>query len=1259
MAVSEDLELNLSAALSSVDELGAALDARIQEASTSLATGLADAAAAPLEVNVDAAAIGGEVGDALAGASADPLEIDVDTSTVTDEIDGAIQAATPIVAVDADTAPLVAELDAATTSTTATIQVEADTGGAEAAIAGLQDQVDALGASAGAAGGEGGGVDKLEKSASGLGAAAGLAAGETAGLGEAAGSIHPAAAIAVGSVAALAGVTADFTHEAIDAQSATLRLNNTFGDSADAVQHIDVGSLNTDLSTLGAQLGDTEANLQSAAARLGTFANASGQGVEKSAEFTSQVQALGAAAVAKNPSLGNLSDVTDRLSTALSRGGRFVSQYGIALNAKQIADEAQIETGKQSADQLTVQEKSFAGATLAVQKYGDTLDQSVAQGSQNPIIQLQALKTQLTEVATTLGQPLVAPVFDLLKAAQPIFIDVATVFGRIASVIVPVVTTLVSALVPAFDALVPAILAAVSAMGPGLATAAQSFAQAVQNVLPAITELTPTIIGLGGSLGALAVILAEPVRLFSLLVPGLVKAAEVMTPFLALITLAGGSTDKAASSASAYNLALFGQAVTIEDTAGKLNDLNASATKYLTTSSEFAKTGQTAGLLKVGESLDVVNTQLNAGTKGIEQFTAAGIKAGQIKLTLDGVDQSADDVGKLNGQLTGLLANGRAQITQGEQLVGAFANENQQRELAAQQQLDILVSGGQLTQQQRDEAVARSVATNGLGSYVQALTFATQTETEAADASQSATDTLEARAIAQQHVSEGLAALAQQALGAGVTDDDLKKKATELGVSYDKLKGFVDAVTGAYQSFKDSLVANLPGIQDVLAKVGDAIAQGSNPQKLIDQLNQSTEALVEFQANTQFLIDNNFTALATVAAQKGPEFTNALVQSIKVGRAGLGAELNNNVQVYVDNLNKTKDFLTNTAAPQLFDANTVAGQEATKAFGQSLDYSGQVTLGIGAVPGATAAAQPGVNAASAAAGQEATDSFGGALTPGTEIDQQFKLAQGNLVAVGLAGAPLLNASGEAGFNVSVAFGKGIAIGLQAQADSPGGGDIGKAARALVDMVDREVRAQAGISSPSTLAIGWGEQIGPGFAIGISAGTGNVTAAGIELVQALEASTVPRITELVNGLSETQFQFNDASFITTFGNQIDEANSAVFGQAAAFVDATRQSDAYTSSVTAATAATQGLVAATSGLRGPNDGLFAAPRTTQFDQFDRFAAQRTVDPTGIGSTRAVTIGDIHVTVPPGTTDPQAFGGQVAKGIMDNLPVEAFIS
>lgn len=434
--------------MSGIDRIDDALGGAVQSFKVALADALNILSSVSVG-DVDASSVTSSIDSAVGAADLNP-EITADAEGVTSSIDEAISSADATVEPDVDPAPIAegvtAGIDAADTTVTpevetqgiadditqavdsadATVVVEADTSQAEDAIAGLGDAAGQAGEGLSSA--ADGGRD-VSSAFDAVAPAAGLAAGEIGGLTSIAGKLPPEAKEAAGAVTALAAAGGILFDKALEQQTALERLNRTFGETTAAVQQVDVGGLDEDISSLALRTGAADEGLQNFAASFGQLGISAGKAAPEVANTADQIIALATRASVLNPSLGTADEIVGRLSTSLARGGRFLGQFGIALNAADINARALADTGKSSAAELTVYEKSAAGAALATEQLGSKLGRDINDGAKSDAIQIRSFKTALDEAAEAAGKELVGPIVDDMRELLPVAESVTHLLG--------------------------------------------------------------------------------------------------------------------------------------------------------------------------------------------------------------------------------------------------------------------------------------------------------------------------------------------------------------------------------------------------------------------------------------------------------------------------------------------------------------------------------------------------------------------------------------------------------------------------------------------------------------------------------------------------------------------------------------------------------------------------------------------------------------------------------------------------------------
>jgi hypothetical protein len=457
------------------------------------------AAAGDLQVTArvaaDTASLAPAIQDAVE-ASDTQVTVTADAEPVAGEISAAVAEADTLVPVTADVTGARSELETIGDGVSVEVPVEVDTTAAQA-------EVEQLGQSAQTAAG---GTEALGGAVGNLGAVTDLAGGKAQGLGQALQGMGGKAGIAGAALLPLAGFTGLLFQNAVDAEAATFRFENTLGDMASTVDEIDVGGLSEGISDLTLRLGsgdDELRNVVSSFFQLGQSAGRSRQEVGVAAE---QLVALAARARALNPELGSVDSIAQSLQGSLARGGPSLAAFGIALTSSEIEARALADTGKAASDELTQFDKAAAGAALATERLGSRLREDIDKGAENPAIRLAALTTKLSEFLETLGTPLVAPIFEILEELEPVAEEVAKSLADVIVAGLPIVELFADLLPVVTVALKPLQLlaAAVVLIEDAVAAAVgpiQDFIDLLGD-LPVISQLVDAVGFVGDAVGS-------------------------------------------------------------------------------------------------------------------------------------------------------------------------------------------------------------------------------------------------------------------------------------------------------------------------------------------------------------------------------------------------------------------------------------------------------------------------------------------------------------------------------------------------------------------------------------------------------------------------------------------------------------------------------------------------------------------------------------------------------------------------------------
>lgn len=1046
MPITEVVELDISSALGDVQTIGDALTAVASDFSGTVQASLADAASQPIQVTAD-------------------------TGTITASVDDALTSAGGTVFPTADTTGMVSDIESAASSTTAVITVEADTTQAQDSIDALAQSSTAAIGTDGGGGGGGNGVAGLAGALGGVATSGGAAELGISGATSSIGSSIPvfgAAAVALGTVAAAGD---SYFNSAVNAQGATQRFNAQFGEFADQVSTVNVGGLNTSLSDLNIELGSSTSQTKNALSNLAVLGNQSGATGAQVAGAAENVAALSAALVAANPALGSVGDVASKLDRLLGRGGARLASYGISLDSAAINARALDIALERGSTTVTEFDKRAAGAQLAVEQLGGKIKTNVDQGVDNPIIKLRQFSAEFAKFTTSLGQPLVTPIFDILRLAQPVIESVAGLFGELVQALLPIGRAVIEAFGPlesgilntitdgiaAFLPIIQSIASSVTAfLGPALKGLTPLFDALVKAASDTAAQLQPivdqgaalaSVLGplLGSSVSFLATALAGlipiftqvliPILKFGAVIPALISAAEAFG-------LIDSQAGKAGTAAQYY--ANAGGLIDKNDLAKGLKADADAWEKNAFAASEFTKAGPSVvdSLRRMGISADDLRQQLQNSDVGFKEFTAKAIEAGQVKIRLNGADVTAAQIRGLNGNLGDYLNTSGAVVVQGQNLEAAFTNQSNALNLQAQSTFTAIAAQLGLNDAQIAALGAQAQATFGADTYSNKLAILAQQQQE-----QQAAEAANGAILGNN--ANGWTALATAVANGTINTNNAAEAAKILGVDVDTASKFIKDAQTAVDNFVSNALQKFPTAKTVFEDLTKATNQ-ADPVSLTNNLNAATLASLGFQQNID-TIAQKFPEVAKVLQEEGPKAAGAFAQSFLKAtpeqQKGLEDAIVNNRNALGTIETDIKASIGNNVAT----ASQLA-QDMTKGFDQNLDFS-KVT-------------------------KEGIDSASGVLKDGGVVD------------------PLKNTANKLGIDTGQALALGIASGMGNSSPI-----IQQAAKDAVDAANKAAREQAGIKSPSRLFAEVGQQLGAGMALGLSDSQAQVIAEAEAIVQA--------------------------------------------------------------------------------------------------------------------------------------------------------------
>lgn len=934
--ISESLELDVSAARSAIENLGAQLEASISEALGALDN---------IRPTVDSSEItsGVEGGVEEADATVDPV---AETDTLTSEISGGVEEADSTVVPEAETDTLTGEISGAVEDVDATVIpepeveqltlgitgavddadatviVDPDTGqlqfaiteAVQAADATVTVEADASGIQSASAAVEklSGNVDKTsdatevfsqEVSQAGTNAlsvysTAGLAAERTAKATEDLGSktiaTGKAIQVAIGVLATSAVVkfTAGLVSAASDNVEAQNKVNEVFKESA--------AEINAFAETSAESVGLAESSTQEFAATFGNLFTALGLGTEQAAGLSEELLTLGADLASFNNI--PVEDALNRLRSGLVGQIRPLRALGVSFGAAAVEAKA-LELG------LVDQNGEVTEAGKVQARFALIMEQTTnAQG----------------DFARTSG--------DLANAQKILKAEFENARGEIGEGMLPavlnVVQTLRGSAIPAFDSLGKALAPIGAAIIDNAAPAIQAFGEfvstATSRVGPFIDAVTDLIGAFGASGGAVLDAFLDTIA-------ALVPAINALVPIIETVSNIIGSIPEPVLRAIGTFLALR-RAFLIVQAAMAAVSANAAAMSVQLAASLGAIGLVIAGIVglasafgffggssdpgpdieAVGDSIfgiapkaEVAETSINSLG---EEVTGLDAALADFITTSDEIDfagafENEDALAILNaaglsvGDLTDLMQQGeagaeayeealsgvsdvdleKASATFGEaifdQLAG-FDDAIEAAELAAETRLELFEATEQLTAAEIEQIRVETAHADGTENVIAAGQRASEVAGERAAAEDAAATAIENTATEAAGQAESYEFLARAVAAGALGEDELAIASENLGISLENLAPFIDAVTKEVDGFVDAAVGTLPDVTDAINDLGFGITVDGINEALFKQL----AAVRNFKENVLKIYAEFGPEVATFAAESGPLVAAAIEQ---------------------------------------------------------------------------------------------------------------------------------------------------------------------------------------------------------------------------------------------------------------------------------------------------------------------------------------------------------------------------------------------
>lgn len=321
-----------------------------------------------------------------------------------------------------------------------------------------------------------------------------------------------------------------------------------------------------------------------------------------------------------------------------------------------------------------------------------------------------------------------------------------------------------------------------------------------------------------------------------------------------------------------------------------------------------------------------------------------------------------------------------------------------------------------------DEVIEANTAEDGTINYAAALADLELRASETATAEEELAAATDEAATSASVSADQWVRLAEAILAGQVTAADYQTVADDLGVSLQEVEAFAEGVTDAVAQFVDDGLARIPQITEV---IGDLEAEfQAQPDAIIAALQESEEAIANFQSNVRTLLAFGLDDLARLAVEKGPEFTNALVNTFRVGRPLLAQELEAQLEGAQTQLDALPGFFEQIAPALGLSARELA-ESASAGFGTGLDFSTPTGDEVVRSVDALLRGGPRLDTAAEETGTSAGGEYGSGLDLPGRTDESSTGAESVLRNLGLAGSPLSIAALDSGNLIGTSFAIGL------------------------------------------------------------------------------------------------------------------------------------------------------------------------------------------------------------------------------------------
>jgi hypothetical protein len=861
VAIREDLELDLRDALRQIDQLERALESSLTDAARQAGTSIRREL---------------QQGESVRLRLPPPT---VDTSGITRAIDGAVQAAdtsvaptvdpgsagvvtsaidTAVIAADTTVDPSVAPgsaaditsvIDTAVGAASTAIVVSASVSGGDALDAACRD-VDCVDK----------GLQNSTESANGLkGALGGIAA-----------------------ILAAAGV-ADFFRDSVlaaaDLGEAVSKNNVVFADAA--------GEVESWAETSATSMGLATDEALGYASSLGVLLQSTGNTAEASAEMATTLVGLSGDLASFSNLEGGAQQASEALSAALRGEAEQARALGIILNEEVISRAAVAHGIAAQGEELDAQQRQLA-------IYQEILRQTeLAQGDfartadSLPNV-LRTLSAEYRNVQTAVGNELLP---DVVNFTQHIRSEGLPALQELALGVTPALIAAMENLLPLFSAGTQLLLA---------------FAPTIEAVALGLGSIpSPLLLVAGGALllvrnlellqKAFLALATNPATL------GITALGVAIAGTLAILGQAEQRERDLQRQADELSTAVFGNEAAFTDLTGALE-----AFVLTSDASALASERMVEALQAAGQTASSVAEDLAGGEGGFGAFLDDLVAVGSISQEVadELVAMGASTVAASRG--IGGFAIATADVDDAtRELIFSFAQEARALDTASEAQARLLVTSGQVTQQQFDSAEAARTAADGTVDWalaIQDLGVAADEHaqivarnnalfSEQALSSDAAAEAARQQALAVRELrgeldplyastvltADQMVVLSESLAGGSLSTQEFIALAREFGVTTEELAAAevvateqietsLQAQRDAVQEFRDQLTTQMPEAAQAFSDFNDE----ATIQEAIDQFIMDTLAFAAAQDTLNTILEGGFDDLATFLATAPP-----------------------------------------------------------------------------------------------------------------------------------------------------------------------------------------------------------------------------------------------------------------------------------------------------------------------------------------------------------------------------------------------------